>query len=152
MYTAKDPVSTFLTESVKRKGLAVTNEWVTDLIRGSHGGGESTTTILCLSSRSGKGTRNQNSDPGTNRGVYPTEMSLSPDGAHLLLQTEATHVSSTWSGYEDQFLKMSILAPCPKGGHTGIYQYELVDTITGTSQVLLDAPIAECWIGDGLVT
>ena len=38
VYTARNPVSTFLTESVSRKGIAVTNEDVTDLIRGSYGG------------------------------------------------------------------------------------------------------------------
>ena len=78
-------------------------------------------------------------------------MSLSPDGAHLLLQTEATHVSNTWSEYEDQFLKMATRHPAPNGGHTGILQYELVDTVTGASQVLFDAPIPTFWIGDGLV-
>ena len=41
MYTAKNPVSTFLTENVSRKGIAVMNESVTDLIRGSYGGDES---------------------------------------------------------------------------------------------------------------
>ena len=40
VYTAKNPVSTFLTESVSRKGIAVTNEDVTDLIRGSYGGND----------------------------------------------------------------------------------------------------------------
>src|SRR5258707_397276 len=29
----------------------------------------------------------------------------------------------------------------PNGGHTSIFQYELVDTVTGESQVLVDAPI-----------
>ena len=68
-------------------------------------------------------------------------MRLSPDGAHLLIQTEAAHVSNTWSEYEDQFLKMTYTPPVPNGGHTGILQYELVDTVTGASQVLFDAPI-----------
>ena len=69
------------------------------------------------------------------------EMSLSPDGAHLLIQTEATHISNTWSEYEDQFLKVITRHPAPNGGHTDIFQYELVDTVTGASQVLFDAPI-----------
>ena len=36
---------------------------------------------------------------------------------------------------------MATRHPATKGGHTGIVQYELVDTVTGASQVLLDAPI-----------
>src|SRR5712692_1131787 len=40
VYASEGPVTTFLTESVAQKGLAVTNELVTDLIRGSYGGKE----------------------------------------------------------------------------------------------------------------
>ena len=69
------------------------------------------------------------------------EMSLSPDGEHLLIQTEATHVASTWSEYEDQFLKPLVRQSGPPGGHTNIFQYELVDTRTGASEVLIDTPI-----------
>ena len=58
-----------------------------------------------------------------------------------MIQKEATHVSNTWSEYEDQFLKMLTRRPAPNGGHTGILQYELVDTRTGASEVLVDAPI-----------
>jgi hypothetical protein len=68
-------------------------------------------------------------------------MSLSPDGTHLILQTEATHVANTWGEYEDQFLQSSMRQSGPPGAHTNIFQYELVDTITGASQVLFDAPI-----------
>ena len=141
VYTAKKPVSTFMTQSVKRNGIVVTSEDVTDLIRGSHGGGDDHYDDDSLSIiRSGKETETKIATQGRVSGVIH-EMSLSPDGEHLLLQTEATNISSTWSEYEDQFLKVAMLHPPLSGGHTGILQYELVDTVTGTSQVLFDAPI-----------
>ena len=100
--------------------------------------------------RLGKGTRNQNSDPGANRGVDP-EMSLSPDGAHLLLQTEATHVSSTWSEYEDQFLKLRYAPPRPKRR-----PHEHLPIRVGRHSYRSQPSVVRCanpesWIGDGLV-
>ena len=139
VYTAKSSVSTFLTESTSRKGITVTNELVTDLIRGSYGGNDYDDRSLFIK-RLGKDSETKIGIKGRIVDDHP-EMSLSPDGAHLLIQTEAAHLSNTWSEYEDQFLKVSTLHPPPNGGHTGILQYELVDTITGASQVLLDAPI-----------
>jgi hypothetical protein len=68
---------------------------------------------------------------------------LSPDGAHLLLQKEAAHVSNTWSEYEDRSLKILTRRHAPNGGRTSILQYELVDTVTGVSEVLVDAPIPD---------
>jgi dipeptidyl aminopeptidase/acylaminoacyl peptidase len=139
VYASESPVATFLTESVARKGFSVTNELVTDLIRGSYGGNENDNHSLFVK-RLGKDSETRIAIQGQIEG-YPA-MSLSPDGAYLLLQTEAAHVSSTWSEYEDQYLNWFTRHPAPDGGHTSILQYQLVDTVTGASQVLLDAPIA----------
>jgi hypothetical protein len=142
VYTAKNPASPFLTESVKRKGIAVTSEYVTDLIRGSDGyvGNDYDDDSLFIK-RLGKEGETRIATQGRISGIFPPEMSLSPDGAHLLVQTEATRVSNTWSEYEDQFLQPSMRQSGPPGAHTHIFQYELVNTITGASQVLFDAPI-----------
>ncbi len=139
MYAAKMPVSTFLTESVSREGIAVANESVSDLIRGTYGGGELDDDSLFVK-RLGHEAETKIATQGRIVGGG-VEMSLSPDGAQVLLKTEATYVSNRWSEYDDQFLKTAALHPASKGGHTGIFQYELVDTVTGASQVLFDAPI-----------
>jgi dipeptidyl aminopeptidase/acylaminoacyl peptidase len=144
VYTAQSPSSTFLTESVARKGIVVTNEWVTDLIRGSYGGTELDDQSLFIK-RLGLSTETKIMTQGRVSGISPPELSLSPDGAYLLLRTEATHVSAAWSGYEDKNLKIFTLHPAPNGNHTTIFQYELVDTVTGISRVLVDAPIP--WFG-----
>ena len=139
VYAARNPVSTFLSESSSRKGIAVKNEDLTDLIRGSYGGGEYDDHSLFIK-QLGKDSETRILLQGRIGNDHP-EMSLSPDGKRLLIQTEATHISNTWSEYEDQFLKVKTRNPAPKEGHTGILQYELVDTATGASQVLVDAPI-----------
>jgi len=139
VYAAKDPVSTFFTESASRNGIAVTYEQLTDLIRGSYGWKEYDDDSLFIQ-RLGQNAAAKIAIQGR-IGVNAPEISLSPNGAHFLLQTEARHIGNTWSEYEDQFLKLSTLRPDPEGGHTSIYQYELVDTLTGTSQVLINTPI-----------
>jgi hypothetical protein len=142
VHTAKNPVLPFLTESVKRKGITVTSQKVTDLIRGSgsYGAGELDDASLFIK-RLGQEPETKIATQGRISGSSRLEMSLSPDGTHLILQTEATHVANTWGEYEDQFLQSSMRQSGPPGAHTNIFQYELVDTITGASQVLFDAPI-----------
>jgi hypothetical protein len=137
VYTARTAV-TFLSDNVLRRGIAVTNEAVTDLIRGSYEGNEVEDLNLFVK-RTGKEPQSI-STQGRVRSLY-SEMSLSPDGAYLLVQTEAPHVSSTWSEYEDAFLQPLTRSSTIRGEHTSIYRYELVDTITGKSRVLVDTPI-----------
>jgi len=140
VFAAKVSVPTFLMESVARTGIAVTNEWVTDLIRESYRETDGDEDSLFIKRLGQEGER-KIAAQGRIIGTPHPEMSLSPDGAHLLIQTEATHVSNTWSEYEDQFLKTHTRHPVRNGTPTGIFQYEFVDTVTGASQVLFDAPI-----------
>src|SRR5258708_9201028 len=137
VYTAKNPAATFLTDSAARNGIAVTGEVVIDLIRGSHGGDDYDDDSLFIE-RLGKAGETRIAAQAR---TWALPMALSPDGAHLLVQTETTRVSNTWSEYEDRELQMLMRHTAPPGDHTSIYQYELVDTVTGESQVLFDAPI-----------
>jgi hypothetical protein len=139
VYAAKTAVSTSLTDSVYRTGITVTNEWVTDLIRGNYGGKEYDNDSLFIK-RSGEGAKSRIAIQGQTWGL---PMSLSPDGAHLLVQTQVAHIPNTWSEYEDKDLRAITHRAIPQGAYTYIYQYELVDTLTGASQLLVDAPIGD---------
>jgi hypothetical protein len=139
VYAARNPVSTVLTTGAARKGIAVTNEDVVDLLRGDVGGKDYDDHSLFIK-RSEKGSDTRVATQGR-IGDDHLEMSLSPDGAYLLMQTEARHISGAWNDYDDQLLKMKTRHPASKETHTNIFQYELVDTATGSSQILFDAPI-----------
>ena len=151
VYTAKDPVSTFLTESASRNGIAVTNEWLANLIRGSYGGEDDDEDSLFV--------QQVGQNPVTKVAIHgrisTPEIWLSPDGAHLLLQAEARSIGNTWNEYEDKFLEAATTHAGPSGGRTGIFQYELVDTRTGVSQALSDTPVSPtsgsevAWSPDG---
>jgi dipeptidyl aminopeptidase/acylaminoacyl peptidase len=140
VYGAESPVSTFLTESVARKGIAITGESVDDLIRGSYWGDDGHSLWI---KRFGKDSETEIKIASQGRidDYPPYGLSLSPDGAHLLIQTEVTQPPDTWSEYEDLTLKILTRVHAPNGGRTAIFQYELVDTRTGASEVLIDSPI-----------
>src|SRR5712692_3803796 len=114
VYAARKPVAMFLTESAVRHGIVVTNEEVSDLIRGSFGGNDYDDHSLFVK-RSGTDSETKIVIQGRIVDDHP-EMSLSPDGEHLLVQTMSTHVSNMWSEYEDQFLKTATLHPAQNGG------------------------------------
>jgi dipeptidyl aminopeptidase/acylaminoacyl peptidase len=139
VYAAENPAP-FLTNSVARTGIAVTSDLVTDLIRGSYQGNEIGDVSLFVK-RLGKESEVSIATQGRIWNLLP--MLLSPDGAHLLVQVQAAHIHDTWHEYEDKFLQMSMRHPAlPESrAYTYLYQYELVDTFTGGSQVLVDAPI-----------
>jgi dipeptidyl aminopeptidase/acylaminoacyl peptidase len=153
VFSAVNPVSTFLTESVARNGIAVTNEVLAELLRGSVGGSGADYDALWIQ-QLGKGTETRLPILGTIGGGAPA-MSLSPDGAYLLLQTFATRVSDTWRQYDDKWLQFAMGSSTGKqGSENSVGQYELIDMGTGASQVLLDAPIGGgygsdmAWAGD----
>jgi hypothetical protein len=153
VYVAENQVSSLINNSVSRNGFNVTNEWLSDLIRGNSGGGETGEHSLFIRQA---GIRPDIEIQLEGRMVYADEhtMALSPDGAHLLIQTEASHISKMWNQYEDQFLQIMRHQSAKRGSPTNIWQYELVDTRTGASAVMFDAPIPAkgsemAWSPDG---
>ncbi|MGA9304261.1 MAG: hypothetical protein WBW31_02540 [Candidatus Sulfotelmatobacter sp.] len=140
VFSAVSPVSTLLTDSVARNGIAVTSESLTNLIRDSVGGQEGDYGGLWIE-QLGAGTEFRLTISGTIRGGAPA-MSLSPDGAYLLLQSMAPRIENVWRQYDDKFLQAAINGSTgTQGSGSYVAQYELVDMTTGASQVLVDAPI-----------
>jgi hypothetical protein len=139
VFAAENPEVPFVNENTARHGINVTNEALNDLLAGKHGGGILDDQTLFIK-RAGTEAETRIATEGR---VGPdAKMLLSPDGLHLVLQTEATHVSDLWTEYSDRFLQASRRTPSAPGSSTSVLQYELVDTRTGLSSLLLDAPIS----------
>lgn len=135
VFAAENPAQQFLNEHTARYGINVTTESLSDLLAGkeqfpdyalfvTHGGSEAETMIT------------------TEGRVEEDTGSLSPDGQHLVIQTEARHVPDAWTEYDDQTLKTSKYAASSPGARTFVFQYELVDIPTHTGHLLVDAPIS----------
>jgi hypothetical protein len=136
VFAAETPALSFVNQSTARQGISVTSESLSDLIAGKQGAKYDDHTLFIKQVGSEAETRIT-----TEGRALDDEMSLSPDGRYLVLQTEATHVPDAWSEYDDQFLKASRSPASAPGARTAILQYEVVDTRTGASRLLLDAPI-----------
>jgi dipeptidyl aminopeptidase/acylaminoacyl peptidase len=138
-YAAEGSTATWATERALRNGIHVSNELLSDLIRGNHGGGEYDAHELYLQ------------QPVSHvlvqarlrgRIESPTiQLSLSPDGKYLVVETHATSIPKSWKQYSDKTLQMLIEGNASDTHSTNIGQYELIDAHTGVSQILLDAPL-----------
>jgi hypothetical protein len=138
VFAAEDPEVSFVNEKSARQGIAVTSEAVADLIAGKHGGAQDADYTLFLK-QAGSEAETRITTEGR---VLDNEMWLSPDGLHLLVQTEAARVPEAWTEYDDQMLKAASHLPSAPGAYTGIWQYEVIDLPKGTGRLLVDAPIA----------
>jgi hypothetical protein len=145
VFAAESPEVSFVNENSARQGITVTSEALDDLIAGKHGGGEFDDHTLFIKQA---GSEAETTITTEGRVESYNEMSLSQDGLHLVVKTEANHVPDAWTEYEDQYLKAARHSASAPGAQTLIWQYELVDTRTGIGRLLLDAPIPPLGLSD----
>jgi hypothetical protein len=68
------------------------------------------------------------------------DLLISPDGRCVVVKTDTVEVPQNWSQYEDLNMQTVSRMKLRKGFGRRILRYELVDTRTGKSEVLLDSP------------
>jgi hypothetical protein len=138
VFVAENPEVSFASEDAAHHGINVTKESLADLIAGKHGGGEYDDHTLFMKQMDNEA---EVRIPTEGRVLAQSQMSLSPDGRHLVLLTEATRVPDAWTEYDDQFLKAPMRPSSAQGARTSIFQYEIIDVLTRMDSLLLDAPI-----------
>jgi len=135
VFAAEDPVSTFFTGS-SRTGIIAQHQLLSDLLRGQTESNDYTLFIRQTGSEAESKIETQG------RIEQPdVEMWLSPDGTHFLLQTEVRTITPAWGEYEEKFLQTFAHQAASPDTESLIFQYEVADTRTGASHVLVDAPI-----------
>ena len=137
VFAAENPELSFVNENTARKGINVSSELLSDLIAGKHQADFNDYSLFLKQAGSEAETRITTEG----RVGWYSGMWLSPDGLHLVVSTQATHVPEAWTEYEGELLKGSRPVPFAPGAATWIFQYELVDIRTGMGRFLLDAPI-----------
>jgi dipeptidyl aminopeptidase/acylaminoacyl peptidase len=135
VYAAESPAIHVINETVLRHGFHVTKEGLSDLIGGHISNDEHE--LFVKENRPGNDYRLRTKDL-FDSGV--DDLFLSPDGHSLVVKTDVMEVPQDWSKYEDFNIQTVFRVKPHKGFGTGILHYELIDTRTGTSQVLLDSP------------
>jgi hypothetical protein len=139
VFGAKQPVIQLFNDRVRREGIRVTTQILSDLIAGDGGSGALSDYELFLKKRS----LNTVARLETKGRLIPypdIHLWISPDGRYLIVQTQVTDLPKSWRSYQYPYLQMVLQNP-PKGLNLGIEQYILIDLIDGVSTALLDAPI-----------
>jgi dipeptidyl aminopeptidase/acylaminoacyl peptidase len=135
VYSADKQAIDLINDSTLKRGISVTKEQLSDLIT-LHASDYALELFLNGGgSTSSKPLRTQNPfDSGIN------SIFLSPDGRYIVVKTDATELPEIWKEYEDPLIQTVFRRKLSKGVPTRILHYELIDTQTGVSKVLLDSP------------
>jgi dipeptidyl aminopeptidase/acylaminoacyl peptidase len=146
-YLAEQPFESIWDNQSLRHAVVVAKQWIPDLITGRKGydyrGAEGE--LFVLDSR------------GTHRlhalGAIHQLLSaphLSPNGRYIVIPTEVADIPEDWRRYQDAYLQASIRATA-SAPVSDLLRYELVDTVTKNSRVLLDSPVQSgqvIWLPD----
>lgn len=135
VYAAERPEADTIDQNVLRHGFHVTTESLSDLERGKVSNPEAELFLKENGSVNEKRLKTQDPfDSGVN------SLFLSPDGRHLVLKTDTTELPARWNQYVDENIRAVFRRNSRRGFPTFVLRYELIDTETGRSEVLLDAP------------
>jgi dipeptidyl aminopeptidase/acylaminoacyl peptidase len=137
VFVAENSEVPFVNENSQRHGINVTSEVLSDLLAGEHGGEFDDHSLFVKE----VGSETEIKITTKGRVGSDSEVSLSPDGLHFIIQTEASHVPDAWTEYDDDSLKAFSHSASASGARTRIFQYELVDVPTASDHPLVDAPI-----------
>jgi Prolyl oligopeptidase family len=135
VYTAEKRTESLVNGKVLRYGFVVGSEVPWDLVRGRVASREPE--LFVRRNHSGSEVRLETRGPfhsGFN------DLVLSSDGRYLVLKTDIRELNDKWRQYNDEYLQIALRRKHPKGSPTFLLQYELLDTRTGRSEVLLDSP------------
>jgi dipeptidyl aminopeptidase/acylaminoacyl peptidase len=141
-FIAEKPMPGVRTAKALREGIRVTTQLLPDLIAGEVRSSREEDEIFFQQAGSGMAKRIELQS--TLR--YWGGVNLSPSGDYLVLLTSARNVPESWKEYKDENLKKTL--------DYSSYRYTLVDTRSGQSEPLIDAPIGfwgteVAWSPDG---
>lgn len=145
-YLAESPGDSIWTEKTRREGIIVSDQWLWDLVAGKTTG----LGYYCQAFFYNRSTGVRQLKTMGRIPLWPPYMeaysalpSISPDGKYAVVSAEVAEIPQSWKEYSYKWL--SVVAgrkPPPWGiNPTGVERYELVNTSTGESRVLLNAPL-----------
>lgn len=138
-YMAEIPPSSFVTDYTLRFGVHVKHELLSDLIRGEDNEEYADHNLYVREAGTRKGRKLEVSGHIES---FNNSVGLSPNGNYVVVQTEVQKIPETWREYEDELLQLFLHQKHSAEDRTGIYHYELVDTRTGATRALVEAPIS----------
>jgi dipeptidyl aminopeptidase/acylaminoacyl peptidase len=133
-YIAEASTESIWNSATRRKGMWITGEYLSDLIRGVEKGHQPE--LFCLSTKLGNRPKKL---PITVSGV--SALSLSPNGRYIVVSDFfKDQTPETWKEYTDPRISQAIAQPAI-GGFSRLQRYLLIDTRTGQARILLNSPV-----------
>jgi dipeptidyl aminopeptidase/acylaminoacyl peptidase len=137
VFAAEKPERDVINDDVLQRGLHIEKEPISGLISGRISGAGQDELFTTMAEGGGEQPLHA---LGRFEAAINDPLHVSPDGRHLVVKTHDTEVPRNWSEYQDVEIQQIFRRGVHKGSETGILRYELLDTQTGQSEVLLDAP------------
>src|SRR6267378_2585215 len=136
-FTAEEPVESIFDERARREGFVVSTQWLPYLLAAQKGGLYEYNSRLFY--QSSTGLKHQIRTIGR---VHYSEStpSLSPDGRYILISTLVAGVPENWLDYTGSDIRKLLTQKVPPGRPSFLRRYELIDTASGETRILLDSP------------
>jgi dipeptidyl aminopeptidase/acylaminoacyl peptidase len=138
-FTAEAADESFFDENARKKGFLISTEPLVDLIRD-----RKERELYCeelFFQRKDESARMLKTIGALKSESYYGPPTLSPDGKYIVLTTHLHEVAHFWTEYGDPNVRQMAMEKLRPGQYSWLYTYELVDTRTGQSRVLVNAPI-----------
>ncbi len=136
-YSAEAPVQSFFNDDTLRHGVVISTQTFARLVKDTDW--NMVSEQLFVKSRGHLVRRLKTINRFMSESNYgpPT---LSPDGKYIVLTTHPAELPEWWQDYTDPEVRQIAEEKIRSGQFYFFYRYELIDTHTGQSRVLIDAP------------
>jgi dipeptidyl aminopeptidase/acylaminoacyl peptidase len=141
VYAAEKPSSDLTAGRAAHDGVVVSGEDLSDLLVGRWRDKNRDLFVLDTATGEARQLRFGSELGGELHGDY-LHFSLSPDGSRLVVNVNLLKVSPKWRAYRDQTLATILDRDLSEGALSWVARYGIIDTESGESRVLLDAPIS----------
>lgn len=140
-YVVEAPVESLFDQRTHQDGLIVSGQRITDLLHATRGGLYGNATLWFQSDST---TRRQMRITDRISEWATQRPYLSPDGRYVVMALQAADIPPSWRSYVDPWLHLAAmekLAPDGIRGYSFLRRYVLVNTIDGSSRILLNTPL-----------
>lgn len=138
-YIAEEPPESIFDLKARREGFIVSTQWLPQLLRGVKGPFEYRNQ-LWYQQRS-RAARQLRTVGRIGPFASNSNLALSPDRRYVVLTTFVEQIPELWMQYTDRDTHQYAVSEPAEGQFSLLQRYELIDTSTGQSELLMNSPV-----------
>jgi dipeptidyl aminopeptidase/acylaminoacyl peptidase len=140
-YAAEKPLEPVITETSKRNGVVVAHEDMTELLMGERTDDSRELFLLDVTTDTVRQVAIDSQWKGKVYGSF-LNLSLAPDGNHLVVSLNLTEVPARWHEYREPTMAQVIKSALPANSLSWIFRYLIIDLASGRAKYLFDGPLS----------